>query len=181
MTLRRVAAAAAAMVIVVAMMPGLPVMGRKVATTRPVKVSRATTKPATVIPSVTVDTIAAGDSTLRLSGYDKPLRSRRETLLVTSLVTDTISGAIFTITYIDMQGRTLHERDVTVSGIVPPGATRMVDFPSWDRQQTFYYHLGPKPRSGVATPYDVSIRMRALLKPRPLNPTQAQPLNSPQP
>ena len=146
-----------------------PTWGRKVvSTTRPVKASRSATGAAKGVaePAVTIDTIAAGDTTMRLAGYDKPLRSRHETIFATSLVDDTVCGLTFTVTYMDMQGRTLHERDVTVSTLIPPRATRKVDFPSWDRQQTFYYHLGPKPRTSSAVAYDVTMRMRALLKPR---------------
>lgn len=170
MTLRDAALVMTALLILSA---ALPAAGRKVTTTRPVtaaKAAKIAKAAANEAPAVTVDTIAAGDSTLRLAGYDKPLRSRHESLLITSLVDDTVVGATFTITYLDLQGRTLHERDVTVNALVPPGETRLVDFPSWDRQQAFYYHRGPKPRSAAVTPYDVSIRMRALLKPRSIDP-----------
>lgn len=161
MTLRQAAIALAALS---ALSMVAPSWGRKVATTRPVKAPR-TAKGAANDVAATVDTIAAGDSTMRLAGYDKPLRSRHETIFATSLVDDTVCGLTFTVTYVDMQGRTLHEREVTVSALIPPRATRKVDFPSWDRQQTFYYYLGTKPRSSAAIPYDVRMRMRALLKP----------------
>lgn len=140
-----------------------PSWGRKVATTRPVKAPRTVKSGA--VTAVTVDTIAAGDSTMRLAGYDKPLRSRHETIFATSMVDDTVCGLTFTVTYADMQGRTLHEREVTVNALIPPRATRKLDFPSWDRQLTFYYHLGAQPRSSAAIPYDVTMRVRALLKP----------------
>lgn len=160
MTLRQ---AALALTALSALSMVAPSWGRKVATTRPVKAPRTAKGAANV--AVTVDTIAASDSTMRLAGYDKPLRSRHETIFATSLVDDTVCGLTFTVTYMDMQGRTLHEREVTVSALIPPRATRKLDFPSWDRQQTFYYYLGTKPRSSATIPYDVTMRMRALLKP----------------
>lgn len=94
---------------------------------------------------------------ITLSGYDKPLRTTHETLLVTNSTARPVTGIALTINYLDMKGRQLHSRTDTLLIRIPPGETRMLRFPSWDRQQSYYYHLGPEPRSSRFTPYTVSI------------------------
>lgn len=93
-----------------------------------------------------------------LAGYDKPLRSTRESLFVTNRSDRDIDGLVIETEYRDMAGRQLHKRTVTISCDIPAGETRRVDFRSWDRQQSFYYRLSPKPKRSQATPYDVTCR-----------------------
>jgi len=73
-------------------------------------------------PSIYADTIC-GDTVAKIitiSGYEKPLRSRHETMLVTNNDSArTVTTLTLNITYSDMQGRTLHSRTVTSSLTVP--------------------------------------------------------------
>jgi hypothetical protein len=96
---------------------------------------------------------------LNVTGYEKPLRSRHETMLLTNRdSTLTISTVSLDIEYSDMQGRTLHRRTVDAAITLPPLSTRLLDVKSWDVNQLFYYHLNvPKRISTQATPYRVSI------------------------
>ncbi len=124
---------------------------RKQATTRHVNKSEAAYR----LSYPTNDTITVTDAEVRLSGYDKPLRATRESLFVTSSLSDTIHALRLRLDYYDMSGRRLHSRDIDIKADIPPSETRSVNFKSWDTQKSFYYHLGAKPRSGTATPYDV--------------------------
>lgn len=90
------------------------------------------------------------------SGYEKEVGSSRETLLVSNKTQTVLSGIEMQITYLDMSGRMLHSRKVTVKCSIPPSETRMVDFPTWDKQKTYFYYLGNEPRK-VATPYKVEV------------------------
>ena len=55
------------------------------------------------------DTVAADNTMVRFSGYEKTLRSNRETVFVTNLLGDReIAAVYFTITYFDSSGRLLH-------------------------------------------------------------------------
>lgn len=109
------------------------------------------------VTTAAYDTITGIDKTaVGLSGYDKPLRSRNETLFVTNHTTDTILAITIRINYMDMRKRQLHSAERTVRTTIPPNSTRQITMRSWDRQQSFYYIRSAKPRSGVATPYDVS-------------------------
>lgn len=106
--------------------------------------------------AVVFDTIVAPpDSLVRLSGYDKPLRSSVETVLVTNGFDRTMLQLSVTLTYSDISGRQLHEREVELRPVIPPGATRAVRFKSWDAQKSYYYYLGQKPRVDAVTPYTV--------------------------
>lgn len=119
---------------------------------------------ASVIPSAEpLDTIPCRQGMVSFSGYDKALRSSKETVFVTNLMADTtVEELRFTITYLDSSRRELHRLSRRVRASVPPGATRRIDFPSWDTQRSFYYHLSPPPRTS-AIPYSVTITPDTLL------------------
>ncbi len=109
------------------------------------------------------DSISATADSVRFYGYEKTLRSTRETMFVSNLCRSrSISALIFTITYTDTKGRQLHRRRVEHRTDIPAGETRRIDIPSWDRQQTFYYTGSPRPRT-AAIPYDVTITPDTLL------------------
>lgn len=130
-------------------------------TSRQLKVA---TQAADVQAAVThSDTIAADTSMVRFVGYDKALRSNKETLFVTNLMTGRdIEHVVFRITYFDSSGRQLHQTRKCLYAPVPPGQTRRLDFPSWDKQHSFYYARSPRPRV-PAIPYTVKITPDTLI------------------
>lgn len=104
------------------------------------------------------DTMVLLDDNIIASGYDKPLRANREALFLTNATGATLTGVELEIVYRDLKGRELHRRTVWVKCQLPPGATRRVDFPSWDTQHTFFYVRGIAPRRDRTAPYDIAIR-----------------------
>lgn len=127
----------------------------------------ASSNAAAVPDTIPLDTLEARGlaGAIRLSGYDKPLRSPRESLFVTNRTPYDIDGLLISLTYFDSADRELHSRSVTVRCDLPAGVTRKIDFRSWDLQQSFYYKLSPKPRRDGATPYDVKCRVTAIIIP----------------
>lgn len=103
-----------------------------------------------------LDTVAASVDSVKFTGYEKTLRATRETVFVTNLAAREIDRLIFTVTYLDTQGRVLHRARKNLYGGIPPGETRKMDFPTWDRQFAFYYIGSPRPRVS-ARPYNVRI------------------------
>lgn len=103
-----------------------------------------------------LDTIVADSGVVRFSGYEKTLRSNRETFFVTSLVDREIAAVGFRISYFDSSGRLLHKVSHRKYVAIPPGETRRIDIPSWDKQFTFYYAGSPVPRVS-AIPYNITI------------------------
>lgn len=89
-------------------------------------------------------------------GYDKPCNSRVETMLILNGSEAPVNGVEFCITYLDMKGRMLHRRNVYCNCDIPAGETRSIEFKSWDKQQTYYYHLSGEPRRSAA-PYRVEV------------------------
>lgn len=113
-------------------------------------------------PADSLVTMTPADGDITLSGYDKPLRSSVESMFVTNLTSDTVTALRLTCTYTDLRGRELHTRSVDADIELPPGATRQITFPSWDRQHSFYYHRSPKPLRTAATPYDFKCRVTSI-------------------
>lgn len=116
------------------------------------------------VSSPELDTVREPENSLIvLSGYDKPLRTSRETMLVTNNAPRETRSLAFTITYLDMDGRQLHERTDTLKASIPAGETRMVKFSTWDTQHSFYYHLGQRPRTARVTPYSIRARVNFVV------------------
>ena len=101
--------------------------------------------------------------TVDINGYDKPLRSRRETFFVTNNGADSLARIAFTIDYYDTKNRQLHSASHNVAVTVPPSQTRQVYVRSWDTQFSFFYLRSAVPqRLEQATPYDVRITVDTL-------------------
>ena len=108
----------------------------------------------------TDDTLAlTSDSLIIFSGYDKTLRSHSETVFAFNNSTDTITAMTLSVTYTDIQDRQLHTRRVTVRQTIPPGERRMLTYPSWDRQNSYYYYRSEpgRVRYQAVTPYKINI------------------------
>lgn len=125
------------------------------------------TATATAAPAA-VDTIASPAPHLAdINGYDKPLRSRRETFFVTNNSRSTLKGIVVTITYYDSSRRMLHQATHHLDTDIPADQTRQMSIPSWDKQFNFYYRRSTtSQRAQQATPYDVSIRVDSLFTAR---------------
>lgn len=107
--------------------------------------------------TIAADTIVPDSITGQISvaGYDKPLRSSRETFFISNNTLYHLCGLRLDIEYLDTHRRTLHQREIYISLDIPPGATRQASTKSWDIQKTFYYKLSPKPKRSDGTMYDV--------------------------
>lgn len=129
-------------------------------------ISSARLKPgsaATIGYAEPYDTVGCRLGMVRFTGYDKALRASKETVFLSNLMADsTVEAVWFTITYLDMGGRELHKLSRRHRVSVPPGSTRRLDFPTWDTQRAFYFHLSPPPRTS-AIPYSVIITADTLL------------------
>ncbi len=116
---------------------------KKIKTTR----SRLVTeKTATDSLANTHHKIMTCDSAVALYGFDKPLQSLYESVFARNLTDSTICCVYLTIEYIDRKERQLHKRQCRVKTLIPPGETRLLRFPSWDRQNSFYYEKSRRPR-----------------------------------
>ena len=103
------------------------------------------------------DTLHTPEAAVTITGYDKPLRSMRETFFVVNNTGRRLTAVKVTLTYHDMQGHQLHVSSHEIACDIPGGETRNASVPSWDRQRSFYYHLNRpwRPRT-TATAFTVS-------------------------
>lgn len=124
------------------------------------------------ITSVAVDTLP-DPSGIIVTGFDKPLRSSKETFFIVNNSEREIKGVNLLLTYSDMSGHQIHKRSEFIACSIYPGDTCYLDIPSWDRQKAFYFHRNPpyRPRTS-ATPFDVAIQVEYVLCPQtdPLTP-----------
>ena len=96
---------------------------------------------------------------ITVEGYDKALRSMKESARVTNRYSSPLDFIVLNIVYRTVgEGKMLHARSVRVDCDIPPGETRQLEWRAWDRQQRYYYHdTRVVPRSAKAVPYAVEI------------------------
>lgn len=140
--------------IIIACLWSIPVAARRQST-----ISR-NLKPASYTPAPEpvhkADTINASQLCgILLSGYDKPINASRETFFITNRTDSVLSSLTIMFTYSDMTGRLLHKATHSIPCDIPPGETRSVSVPAWDRQHSFYYHKSAVPRR-KSTPFAVT-------------------------
>lgn len=101
---------------------------------------------------------AVSPDSILAEGYDKSLRSTRESFRVTNNCSKRLISIDVVAVYRDMEGTMLHSRRLKLDCQIAPGETRQLDFRAWDMQQRFYHHSTRiTPRSRKAIPYQVSL------------------------
>ncbi|MBQ9076422.1 MAG: hypothetical protein IJY31_01055 [Muribaculaceae bacterium] len=118
--------------------------------------------PETVV-ATSCDTIVPDSGQIVISGFDKPLRSSRETFFVSNRCGRTVTSLTVRLVYYDMSGRQLHSSCVPVECNIPAGETRQLSIRAWDRQQAFYYYLSEKPKRSRATPFRVKHNVESAI------------------
>ncbi|MDE6266301.1 MAG: hypothetical protein K2M07_03010 [Muribaculaceae bacterium] len=127
-------------------------------TTRPKSRPRQLSNPEVVDPPL----FLIPDTTdFQIAGFDKPLNSLRETFHFTNLSQHTITELFITINYTDTSLRQLHRQSRHIIRTIPPGETSLIIYPSFDRQNSFYYHLSRRPRV-QATPFNITITVDSV-------------------
>lgn len=101
-----------------------------------------------------IDTLPAEN--VRITGYDKPLRSRRESMIVTNCGKEPFDSVRLTMTYTDDRGTLLNTRTITVAAHLHPGQAKSVSIRSWDVNNSYYYFLTP-PTRAAGTPFRLSV------------------------
>lgn len=134
------------------------------------RTTRRGLRPEPVVPSEAViegDSVDVAEGDFTLAGFEKPLRSRRESFFVTNNTDRDIISLRVRLIYYDLDDRMLDTRTVDAAVDVAPGETSRVYIRAWDLQDVFYYYRSARPRSGVATPFKVSVTVTgAVAKPR---------------
>ena len=133
---------------------------RRNTTRKPLKASSVHVAKAT--DTVACDTIVSPTGWIEISGYEKPVSSRRESALFTNKSGQTVTSLRIAITYSDMQNRELHARRVRIRCDIPAGATRQLYWRTWDYQHSFYYHRSKRPSRQQATPYKITCSIDTL-------------------
>ncbi|MDE5871166.1 MAG: hypothetical protein K2H22_04360 [Muribaculaceae bacterium] len=98
---------------------------------------------------------------IRFYGFDKTITSNIESFFISNGLDEAIGEMEIVITYVDMKGRQLHKRKVSLECDLPSGETRRYDIKSWDTQKSFYYHKSVRPKR-QATPFDVRIELYSV-------------------
>ena len=136
------------------------VQAQRVNTLRPGKLEPLSHVPGFAGTDVVADSAAA--DLIKITSYDKPLRSLRETFFVTNLsATDTLTRLMVSLTYLSVSDSAmLHSRSASLSCEIPPLQTRQLYLVAWDRQYTYYSeNTRIRPSGTRAIPYRTRIRV----------------------
>lgn len=126
-----------------------------------IKVAREALVPEAFIVSSADSASGYSVSQVEITDYQKPAGSDKETFSLTNLTDKPLAAIELQIEYLTPEGRQIHKRTVKADCDVPPGETRIVELRSWDRQRSWYYARGQKPRK-QASPYEVKLEVAAL-------------------
>lgn len=123
--------------------------------------TRLTVKPAPADTLLINSTrhMLADTQAIRLHGYDKTRDAFKESLFVTNNSEEHLIKLTIQINYQDMNDTELHSATHTLPCDIPPGATRRLNFPSWDKQQVFHYHKSKAPLRTPSTPYKITAQV----------------------
>lgn len=154
----------AALIISVCLLMSAAIADARRQTTSRTRLKATTEAPAaTAVNDITVsDTLVNDIQDISIAGYDKPTTATKETFFVVNNTGRTLTELTVTFTYLDMQGRQLHQATHTVRCDIPPHSTRMLAVPSWDRQRSFHYRLSATGRK-ASTPYEVTHRIERVI------------------
>ncbi len=124
------------------------------------RTTRKKLKPAKQEQVCKADTLMCkSDDEITLSGFDKLLKSAKETFFATNNTNHDITGIEIEITYTDMSGRMLHKRKCFVETDIPSGETRHITISTWDAQRTFYYYRSSTQKHSNGTPFRVKCKV----------------------
>lgn len=145
----------------------LPVGARKVRLSlkAPVVEQKSSDKSRKLMPKTEeLDSIRVAQlaDSITFAGFDKPLQSTRETFFVTNNTPIPIAWIALDITYLDMDGRMLHRREVRIDIDLPQGETRLASVKSFDLQKSLYYHRSHTSKRSTAIPFTVEIAVRGI-------------------
>ena len=136
--------------------------------TKPARAKKpAKNSPTSAVAPLARDTVFAPPAdSVAVAGYEKTLRSTRESMFVTNTTARPLEAMEIEVTYFDLSDRMLHRVSHDLSTEIPAGETRMIDVPSFDRQGLYYYHLSPVPRRAQsATPFKVAVQVKYIVQP----------------
>lgn len=133
----------------------------------PVRVEQPAQADTSIIAADTI--VSPSKSQIRFSGYDKQNRATKETFFVTNNLPDsvTITELEVTFTYMDMQGRMLHQATHKIECEIPHGQTRQLYVRSWDSNNAFHYYRSTPPQRRPSTPYKVTSSVTSALTRQP--------------
>lgn len=109
------------------------------------------------------DTLVPAAGQVMFSGYDKTLTANKESFFVTNRMDSlAIMEICVEFDYTDMTGRQLHHATHRVRCDIPPGQTRQLTVPAWDKQHAFYYYRSVAPQKRPGTPYKVKSELKSV-------------------
>lgn len=120
------------------------------------------------------DTLAAPSAdSIAVDGFEKPLRSMRESMTVHNRTSRPVVAVGLDMVYTDLRGRMIHRGQHTVDAMIPAGESRRIDVPAFDSSASFYYRRSAKPRyTSHATPFDVAVTVTYVTQPLLTEPEQ---------
>lgn len=121
--------------------------------------------------ALVVETTAASDTiyyppsdSISLYGYEKTQTSTKESFFVNNRSSEDICKIRITLTYSDLHGALLHQRDVDINLDLAAGETRFTSIKSWDSNKLWFYTGTQARHNAYSTPFDVSYKIVYVIK-----------------
>ena len=102
------------------------------------------------------------DQSIMILGFEKPLSSKKESLLIQNRTRETVTRIVLRLVYRTPQNEMLDYRDVTIDEEILPGMTKKITIDSFDQNRQYYYYLTPPTGNSIESSYAFKITFTLL-------------------
>ena len=102
------------------------------------------------------------DQSIMILGFEKPLSSKKESLLIQNRTRETVTRIVLRLVYRTPQNEMLDYRDVTIDEEILPGMTKKITIDSFDQNRQYYYYLTPPTGKSIESSYAFKITFTLL-------------------
>lgn len=95
-------------------------------------------------------------------GFEKPLASKKESLIVQNRTRETVTRIILRLVYKTPQDEMLDYREIVLDEEILPGMTKKFTIDSFDENRQYYYYLTPPTGKSIESSYPFKITFNLL-------------------
>lgn len=102
------------------------------------------------------------DQAIMILGFEKPLASKKESLIVQNRTQETVTRIILRLVYKTPQDEMLDYREIVLDEEILPGMTKKFTIDSFDENRQYYYYLTPPTGKSIESSYPFKITFNLL-------------------
>ena len=102
------------------------------------------------------------EQAIMILGFEKPLSSHKESLIVQNRTQETVTRIILRLVYKTPQDEMLDYREIVLDEEILPGMTKKFTIDSFDENRQYYYYLTPPSGKSIESSYPFKVTFTLL-------------------